>query len=377
MGEHVEENAKRVGEAAALLNTFSRDTGLLGDRPPRRYLWTDAHAVCALVELGRLSKDPLWISMAATLVDQVHDVLGRHRSDDERRGWISGLDDAAAARHPTAAGLRIGKPLPERGHDEPLDPRGEWDRDGQYYHYLTKWMHALLVMAAASGETRYRTWAVELAIAAHRGFRSRSGPPRLHWKMSTDLSRPLVPTSGLHDPLDGLVTALTLRARSTAHEPELDAAIDDLRRLCHGDAWATDDALGIGGLLFDAGRMAQLPEPLAPSTAFQVAVLRGALSGLQAFAASRLLSAPAERRLAFRELGLAIGLQALARMDPGARGEVIQLVDRLTPFRHLGDAIESFWRVREHRSNPLWREHGDINAAMLAVCLVPGAFLQI
>jgi hypothetical protein len=40
-------------------------------------------------------------------------------------------------------GLRIGKPLKERGANEPIDESLEWDRDGQYFHYLTKWMHAL------------------------------------------------------------------------------------------------------------------------------------------------------------------------------------------------------------------------------------------
>lgn len=32
--------------------------------------------------------------------------------------------------HPTIAGLRIGKKLPERGPEEPYDAEEEWDRDG-------------------------------------------------------------------------------------------------------------------------------------------------------------------------------------------------------------------------------------------------------
>ncbi|MBD3801026.1 MAG: hypothetical protein IE886_06205 [Campylobacterales bacterium] len=48
------------------------------------------------------------------------------------------------------------------------DETSEWDRDGQYFHYLAKWMHALDRMTAVSGEVRYSRWAVELAKSAHR-----------------------------------------------------------------------------------------------------------------------------------------------------------------------------------------------------------------
>ena len=71
---------------------------------------------------------------------------------------------------PDARRPRIGKPLPERGPDEPLDERLEWDRDGQYFHYLTKWMHALDQVARATGEPTLQPWARELADAAHRAF---------------------------------------------------------------------------------------------------------------------------------------------------------------------------------------------------------------
>jgi len=46
-------------------------------------------------------------------------VLGRHRDDDTRSGWISGLDDEKGKQHPTFGGLRIGKPLNERKPNEP------------------------------------------------------------------------------------------------------------------------------------------------------------------------------------------------------------------------------------------------------------------
>ena len=100
-------------------------------------------------------------------------------------------------------------------YSPPYDDRGEWDRDGQYFHYLTKWMHALGRMSEATGEARYCRWGVELAKAAHAGFRRTdpaTGQVRLAWKMSIDLSRPLVPFSGLHDALDAWITYQSIAA---------------------------------------------------------------------------------------------------------------------------------------------------------------------
>ena len=58
----------------------------------RRYLWTDAFAVCNFLGLARATGDERYTELALRLVDQVHHVLGRHRADDARTGWISGLD---------------------------------------------------------------------------------------------------------------------------------------------------------------------------------------------------------------------------------------------------------------------------------------------
>ena len=106
-------------------------------------------------------------------------------------------------------GLRIGKPLKERQVGEPIDERLEWDRDGQYFHYLTKWMHALCRAAFVTGDPKHVAQALELGEAAFSGFvrRSASGDAvGIYWKMSTDLSRPLTFAMGLHDALDGFIT---------------------------------------------------------------------------------------------------------------------------------------------------------------------------
>jgi hypothetical protein len=194
---------------------YARVTGLepVSDLP-KRYLWTDAFAVCNYLELFHRTHDAGWRNLAERLVGQVHHTLGRHREDDPRKGWISGLSEGEGEMHPTQRGLRIGKRLNERKPGVPYDDRLEWDRDGQYFHYLTKWMHALNRMSRVTREQKYNQWAIELAQAAHDGFTYvplSGGRPRMYWKMSTDLSRPLVPSMGQHDPLDGFITFSVLQ----------------------------------------------------------------------------------------------------------------------------------------------------------------------
>lgn len=60
---------------------------------PKRYLWTDAFAVCNYLELSRRTNDDIYSDLALELVNQVHHVLGRYRQDDPREGWISGLNE--------------------------------------------------------------------------------------------------------------------------------------------------------------------------------------------------------------------------------------------------------------------------------------------
>ena len=198
------------------MTEFARLTGLSpASNIPRRYLWTDAFAVCNFLGLYQETGGKEFEDLALQLVDQAQSVLGRHRHDDHRTCWISGLDEEDGRLHPTKGGLRIGKQLKERRPSDPLDERLEWDQDGQYYHYLTKWMHALNGVTRVTGDFTYNRWAIELARTAHTKFvhaLSSSRRKRMYWKMSIDLSYPLVPSMGLHDPLDGLVTYSQLQA---------------------------------------------------------------------------------------------------------------------------------------------------------------------
>ena len=85
-----------------IMTEFADLTGLSSaDKIPRRYLWTDAFAVCNFLELYRQMSNESYKHLALRLVDQVHNTLGRHREDDPRTSWISGLDEQDGKIHPT------------------------------------------------------------------------------------------------------------------------------------------------------------------------------------------------------------------------------------------------------------------------------------
>jgi hypothetical protein len=375
--------------AAELMTGFAERTGLLdATRPPRRYLWTDAFAVCNFLGLAEATAIAASTELALRLMHQVHHVLGRHRPDDSRSGWLSGLSEEEGERHPTRGGLRIGKELTERGPDEPPDSELEWHRDGQYFHYLTRWMHALDRVSRHTGDPTANRWARELAQTAHAAFSYAPLPgaaKRLVWKLSIDLTRPLVSSMGLHDPLDGLLTYRQLEAhRKTAEGPGLAMEIEELARIARGREWWTDDPLGLGGLLTDAYRIAQLVRESVDDGSLAVPVLAAAVSGLDAWLRRRPLELGVEQRLAFRELGISIGLHAAVRLGteleqhPESFGKLPAVrasLAALSTHAPLIERIESFWLEPRHQGSHSWLAHEDINAVMLATSLAPAGYL--
>lgn len=376
-----------AAEALELMRRFAERTGIDADRDERRYLWTDAFAVCNFLGLARVCGDERYTRLALRLVDRVHHVLGRHRPDDPRTGWISGASELEGEAHPTRGGLRIGKPQAERGLGEPFDESREWDRDGQYFHYLTKWMHALDQVTRATGNPVFNLWARELAQRAFDSFTHvdpKSGRRRMYWKMSIDGARPLVASMGHHDPLDGYVTYVQLQTTASrlpqpAAGPNLAPAAVELAAMI-ADELATGDPLGIGGLLSDAHRVEQLLRQGASFSddRFLDRLLEAALHGLQYWVRQGELDAPAERRLAFRELGVAIGLRGvelMARQPPTpavAHGTLLAALARFLPLR---TELVAFWRDPARHEARTWSEHRDINEVMLATALAPDGFL--
>jgi hypothetical protein len=351
---------------------------VVGGRTPDRYLWTDAFAICNFLGLGESE-------LALELVDQVHRTLGRRAGQDSSGAWLSDLEGDEAEAHPTVAGLRIGKKLPERRADEPFDDRLEWDREGQYFHYLTKWMHALDQVARWTGQAKFNVWARELAVTAHRAFTyvprgGSAGERRMYWKMSVDLSRPLVPSMGHHDPLDGYITSVQLQATAAwlgvaSEGPALADEAASFAAMIPSEL-STTDPLGLGGLLADAWRVEQLMvNGTIADSALRDRLLEAAQAGLARYLAVEDWSAPAARRLAFRELGLSIGLAAVPAIE-AVEGTTPQ-VERLARFVPLRSVLEAFWLDPEHRTTASWMEHENINEVMLATSLVPSGYLTL
>jgi len=110
-------------------------------------LWTDAYGVCNLLSLYHELGDVTYLNQAENVVKDVNRVLGRPR------------------------GLRIG--------EEP-------SRDGQYFHYLTKWLFALKQLSKVKPE--YHEQAVKLVKQIHQPF---IVPGRgVIWKMKEDMTGP-------------------------------------------------------------------------------------------------------------------------------------------------------------------------------------------
>jgi hypothetical protein len=197
---------------------------------------------------------------------------------------------------------------------------------------------------------------------------------------------------GQHDPLDGYITYVQLRFTAAGLSRAGDGPeLKDETRMVHAmivaDDLGTADPLGIGGLLIDAYRVKQLPRQGAVMDPHLLeTLLVASLAGLQYYATSGELEPPAGHRLAFRELGLAIGLHAVRLMGEAVNRDPTQssmttgerlLLRKLMQYMPVGEKIESFWRTPEHRRSLTWSEHRDINEVMLATSLVPEGFLVL
>ena len=382
--------------ARSIMNDFAASTGLSDtSHEPTRYLWTDAFAVCNYLELYRQTGEQTFLQLALKLVNQVHQILGQHRKDSVHSGWLSGLDEQQARQHPTVGGLRIGKRLNERLPGEAVSESLEWEQDGQYFHYLTKWMHALDCVSRHTGNGIYNQWALELARTAHAAFTytpPAGGTKRMYWKMSIDLSRPLVDSMGQHDPLDGLITNQQLEATAkrfpdTPPGLNLETETEEMLAMCAGSSWATQDPLGIGGLLSDAYRLVQLIDihHLHETTRLET-LLNDIEYSLRSFVTHNQLNLPVDYRLAFRELGLSIGLHAINRMQKQIEqspahftnaNQLTSLLVNLSRFHRIHELIESFWLERSHQSAKIWQEHANINGVMLATSLAPDGYLHL
>jgi hypothetical protein len=197
---------------------------------------------------------------------------------------------------------------------------------------------------------------------------------------------------GQHDPLDGLVTYNELQLTATRDfgqsvQPVLVQEIADMTDICRGMHLATDDPLGIGGLLSDATRITRLTIQGGPVLGGLLETLfDSALVGLDSLTESGSLEHPARYRLAFRELGLSIGLSGVEKLpewigkNPNLfdrTGSLHQQVQALLEYVPLREKIEQFWLDGKNRESSTWTGHQEINMVMLATSLAPDGFLGI
>jgi hypothetical protein len=393
--------------ALELMNKFTLRTGILPSKngflsEGKRYLWTDAFAVCNFIQLFKTTENREFLQIAEKLIDSVHQELGKFRSDDpiyQRRGnWISGDQN-----HPTQNGLRIGKRLPEisrefvsmiRGNDE------EWERDGQYFHYLMKWTRALIKASQLTEFQHekckeYARFAKELVSGILPKFLNRD-QDLLYWKMNTDLSHPLVLSQGLFDPLDGYITFEEISLLGNFRD--LKVFSDKLEKLTKGKKWTTRDELGLGGLLCDCFRLFQMLEIKSKSSDFDredvqfdrdllICLLKDGLTSLKELCKEKYHLIPAENRLAFREIGLSLGFLAIFRLknsvnpsfsfdDPFQR-QVAHYVDLILNYSDIGQTITNYWSLEEHRLSETWLEHQDINEVMMSTLFLSDEFLVL
>jgi len=197
---------------------------------------------------------------------------------------------------------------------------------------------------------------------------------------------------GQHDPLEGFITHRQLQAaeekgKESADAQDLESEIADMARICEGMTWDTDDPLGIGGLLCDAYRAAQLSVIQGSEEKDLLAsLLEASLRGLGHFAQGSSLVSPADFRLAFRELGLSIGLKAVQKLQGlieghpelfGKRDPVHAKLKGLMRYLPLCQGIEGFWLDPASRENETWTAHREINMVMLATSLAPDGYLVV
>ncbi|GLI78083.1 hypothetical protein PoHVEF18_006382 [Penicillium ochrochloron] len=322
-----------------------------------RYLWTDAFGVINLLTMhkeylrvgDKSSQDDRYLVMARRLIETVHNVLGRTRDGRSRL-------PAATDQNPLGGGLRIGK-TDETGHD----------CDGQYHHYLTVWMFALNRMAMASGDMKYNRLAVQLARAIHPKFfvDRKAARPRMIWKMSMDLSRPLVNSEGNLDPIDGFVTFRLLQATAAAagDGDVLEEEISDYRRVMDrkGPHFVSKDPLDLGMTLWTAHWFSET-ESWASTL-----VTRCFEQLYDLFEINRYFQRSIKFRLAFREFGTCMGLQCESEQT----GEKERAVD----FKSWSDAIIVAWDPYMELSASAALTPADlrpITRVMYASALIPG-----
>ena len=115
-------------------------------------------------------------------------------------------------------------------------------------------------------------------------------------------------------------------------------------------------------------------------------ILGACRNGLASLLAGGYLNQPVSYRLAFRELGLAIGLKALPIVSDAVKKNdgpfesgtaVKRIVDQLSRYESRSEEIVRVWLPHAQNQDQIWKSHQDINEVMLATALIPETFLSV
>eukprot|EP01084_Bolivina_argentea_P003326 6241_1 len=310
-----------------------------------RYLWTDAFGVVNYLTLYVYTKDETYLTQAQTLVSTVHDTLGYTRDGQKRLGH-------ATDEHPTLCGLRIGK----LG-----DESSSMDGDGQYFHYLTKWMFALNRLTVITEQDTYNTWAIEMAKHVFERFVNvKKG--RMCWKMNIGLDRILVPSEGNLDPYDGYVTYRLLQetandANVLSEEIKVFKGMVD-RKVSY---YNSNDTL-------DLGEACWLAHWFVDSEEWAARMAVKSMNNLNGLKESGEFKRSAYFRLAFREFGTAIGTQALY-----CNSDSLKRIKYLSEPWHneIVPELLSFWKKKG-----IYARDRDITPIMYCSSLIPGVWCR-
>lgn len=179
------------------------EAGLCSDRHQRRYLWTDAFGVLSYISIAKRyetdnkpEEAQKYTQAANILIDVVHECLGKPRSSSP----VDAMSPSTIS--PTGyVGLRIGK----------VDTRQATDYgmhyDGQYWHYIDKWLFAL--SRCGRNEEARRLAKSVFPYFFDTGPHGTGHQGGIRWKLSVD-GTPPPQLHRAHASDDGLVALIVL-----------------------------------------------------------------------------------------------------------------------------------------------------------------------
>lgn len=324
------------------------------DAPQRRYLWTDAFGVLAFVSLADmfetidLKQANAYREAAHKLIDVVHGTLGKPRSSKSTDAMT--VDSTMPS--PTGyIGVRIGKVESRQVTDYGMR------YDGQYFHYLDKWLLALA--RAGRVDDGIRIAKSSFPYFFDRGHDGTGWNGGIRWKLSVNGSPP--PELERAHASDDTLVALIVFSILEHHKPpdvtlSLQEEIGLLQTALVGyRPRVTDDPLGWGlEALYD-----RFLEGRPRSTK---------LRALH----SRALHPHHITSLPFRLYGAMIGarLAGPSVAQPSLVDELVELAWR-HELQYIRNSTAAPGPVPAQKNV---EHHSSINRVMLAMCLLcPGA----